>query len=64
VARSPVLPVFTADAPRYLPRGADGRFVPVRHSAQRRKILNTAQRMRIQLGLEPHPALQTEGSPS
>ncbi|MFT3966843.1 MAG: hypothetical protein QM690_13280 [Sphingobium sp.] len=44
-------------AGRVQPRDRKGRFVRVRHSEERRKILETAMRLRAELGLAPDPRL-------
>ncbi|KUO53176.1 MAG: hypothetical protein APF82_00890 [Sphingomonadales bacterium BRH_c42] len=51
------LGLFTASAKRGQPRDARGRFVRVRYSAQRLKVLEVARKMREDMGLPPSPWL-------
>ena len=54
------LGLFTA-TPRPQPRDARGRFVRVRYSAQRLKVLEVARKMREDMGLPPSPWLSPFG---
>ena len=54
------LGLFSA-TPRPQPRDARGRFVRVRYSAQRLKVLAVAREMRERLGLPPSPWLSPFG---
>lgn len=51
------LGLWTGDARRFQPRDPAGRFVRVRHSAERLGVLATAQRIREELGLPADPRL-------
>lgn len=51
------LGLFTATAKRGQPRDARGRFVRVRYSPQRLKVLEVARKMREDMGLPPSPWL-------
>lgn len=55
------LGLFTASAKRGQPRDARGRFVRVRYSPERLKILATARKMREDMGLPPSPWLSPYG---
>lgn len=55
------LGLFAASARRGQPRDAAGRFVRVRYSAQRLKVLAMARAMRARLGLAPSPWLEPFG---
>ncbi|HEX7853818.1 MAG TPA: hypothetical protein VF503_09000 [Sphingobium sp.] len=52
------LKLWKSDAARFTPRDKGGRFMRVRHSPEYRKILETAQRLRAEMGLAPDPRLQ------
>lgn len=56
------LRLFTKGAKRKQPRGSDGRFVRVRYTPERLKILKTAREMRERLGLPPSPWLNPFGN--
>ena len=51
------LGLFTATAVRSQPRDAQGRFVRVRYSALRLKVLAVVRDMRERMGMPPHPLL-------
>ena len=61
------LGLFSAAPVRPQPRDAQGRFVRVRYSPQRLKVLAVARQMRADLGLPPSPYLspfgQSDGEP-
>lgn len=57
------LGLFTATAKRGQPRAQRGRFVRVRYSAQRLKVLAVARQMRADMGLPPCPWLSPFGAP-
>jgi len=52
------LGLFTASGRRQQPRDARGRFVRVRYSAHRLKVLEVARKMRARLGLPPNAVLE------
>ncbi|MCP5385971.1 MAG: hypothetical protein H6916_04035 [Novosphingobium sp.] len=52
------LGLFSASAKRGQPRDQRGRFVRVRYSAQRLKVLEVARKMRADMGLPPCPWLE------
>lgn len=51
------LGLFTATAARAQPRDRHGRFVQVKYSPGRLKVLEVAREMRVRLGLPPDPRL-------
>lgn len=55
------LGLFRATAKRAQPRDARGRFVRVRYSAQRLKVLAGARKLREDLGLPPSQWLSPFG---
>lgn len=55
------LGLFAATAKRGQPRDQRGRFVQVRYSADRLKVLAVARDMRARLGLPPSPWLEPFG---
>lgn len=61
------LGLFTASSRHRQPRDASGRFVRIRYSPERLKILATAREMRARMGLPPSPYLspfgQSDGEP-
>lgn len=57
------LGLFSASAGRPQPRDARGRFVRVRYSAQRLKVLEVARQMRADMGLAPSPWLLPPAGP-
>lgn len=59
--RTHELGLFSAGGHRPQPRDARGRFVRVRYSAERLKILATARKMREDMGLPPSPWLSPFG---
>ncbi len=59
--RTHELGLVRADGSRKQPRDQRGRFVRVRYSAERLKILATARKMREDMGLPPSPWLSPFG---
>lgn len=55
------LGLFRATVQRAQPRDARGRFVRVRYSRQRLKVLGVARKMREDMGLPPSPWLSPFG---
>lgn len=56
------LKLWDGHAAKYQPRDRQGRFVRVRHTPQRLKVLARAAELRAQLGLPADPRLHLKGS--
>jgi hypothetical protein len=52
------LKLWASHGARYQPRDAKGRFVRVRLSPERRKVLERAAQLRRDMGLTPDPRLR------